>query len=97
MAAARLVVPVEGWPSPGPFLLEAATKTHSSTWTVIGGMMVQIHARLSGIEPPRTTIDVDLLLDLMTRHTSVQTSSTSYGPQGPEMSEAQTRIVGTKE
>jgi hypothetical protein len=39
--------------------------------------MVQAHALLSGITPPRTTTDVDLLLDVLSHRTSAHTVVTA--------------------
>jgi len=57
-------------------------------WTVVGGMMVQIHAMLAGIPLIRVTNDVDLLLDLMTSKASVtqiaaDLTSLGFTPQEP--------------
>jgi len=73
MSAPELVIPTEGWPPPWPLLLEVAEFTNRAAWTVVGGMMVQIHAELAGIPAIRTTVDVDLLLHLMTRNVTVGT------------------------
>jgi len=68
---AQLTIPAEGWPPPWPLLLEVAQSSQANTWTLVGGMMVQIHTRLAGTDPHRTTNDIDLLLDLMPRQASV--------------------------
>ena len=51
MSAPELVIPTAGWPPPWPLLLEVAESTDRSAWTIVGGMMVQIHAELADIPP----------------------------------------------
>lgn len=43
-----------------------------SDWVLVGGLMVQLHARRASIPPPRATKDVDLIAD-------VQTNQGSFG------------------
>jgi len=62
-------------------------------WTLVGGMMVHIHARLAGLPPARVTNDVDLLLDLMAGKASVTSvaadlTSLGFSPQEPGWPEA---------
>ena len=40
-------------------------------WVLVGGLMVQLHARRAGIPPPRATKDVDLVVDVAANHSSV--------------------------
>jgi len=88
MTLNQLSIPSEGWPQPWPLLLEVADACTDGIWSVVGGTMVQIHAELAGIEPPRVTADVDLLLDLMSRGTSFggiasQLERLGFGPDQP--------------
>jgi len=46
-----------------------------SDWVLVGGLMVQLHARRASIPPPRATKDVDLIAD-------VQTNRSSFGSIG---------------
>jgi len=38
--------------------------TDTDDWVLVGGLMVQLHARRAGIPPPRATKDVDLVVDV---------------------------------
>ena len=49
---------------PWPAIFDVATATDTSTWVLVGGLMTQVHARNSGITPPRMTRDVDLVVDV---------------------------------
>ncbi len=61
-----LALPPGGWTSPWPQVLELAEHLTPGSWTLVGGLMVHLHALRAGILPPRTTVDVDLLLHLET-------------------------------
>lgn len=58
--------PAGGWGHPWPQCLELAREIPSTMWTLIGGLMVQLHAANSGKEITRPTEDVDLLLHVET-------------------------------
>lgn len=45
-------------------LLDIAEAVAPASWVLVGGLMVQVHAGLAGVES-RVTRDVDLLIDLM--------------------------------
>lgn len=53
------------------FELTAATRTEG--WVLVGGLMVQLHARRAGIPEPRATKDVDLLVDVVSEKESAST------------------------
>ena len=72
-----LIAPEGGWPIPWPLLFDVAEATPAHSWVLVGGMMVQAHAMLANIAPPRTTTDVDLLLDILSNRTSAQTVVTA--------------------
>jgi len=93
MTAPELVIPTEGWPPPWPLLLEVAEFTDRTAWTIVGGMMVQIHAELADVLPIRATVDIDLLLHLMTRNVPISAVVGSlqrigFTPQEPGWPEA---------
>lgn len=50
----------ETWES----IAELAQVVPTEQWAVIGGQMVAIHAGVAGIEPPRTTDDGDIVVDV---------------------------------
>lgn len=50
-----------GWPEPWPAVFELARQVGPAHGALIGGLMVQLHHRLHGVEPPRATRDIDAL------------------------------------
>lgn len=53
--------------SPWPSAFELARLLPRNSWTLVGGLMVKLHAELAGLPGPRTTVDVDSVLHLETR------------------------------
>lgn len=62
----RIVAPGEGKLPPWPLVAEFADHVPSSNWTLIGGVMVQIHALRSSLQIVRPTDDVDAIVHLET-------------------------------
>lgn len=60
---------------PWTTVFEVARAIDISDWVLVGGLMVQLHARRASIPPPRATKDLDLIAD-------VQTNSSSFGSIG---------------
>jgi hypothetical protein len=58
------------WPSS----FELARLLPRSSWTLVGGLMVKLHAAVAGLPAPRTTVDVDSAL-----HLETQAISFAYG------------------
>ncbi|BDZ63530.1 hypothetical protein [Agromyces mangrovi Wang et al. 2018] len=57
----------EAWEEPPwPTAFELARLLPSSSWTLIGGLMVKLHAALAGLPSSRSTVDVDSALHLET-------------------------------
>lgn len=54
--------PAGGWTRPWPNVLELARVLRPGSWTLVGGLMAQVHAMSHGIEAMRPTVDIDLLL-----------------------------------
>lgn len=52
---------------PWPSAFELARLLPHSSWTLVGGLMVKLHAELAELPAPRTTVDVDSALHLETR------------------------------
>ena len=52
---------------PWPSAFELARLLPRSSWTLVGGLMVKLHADLASLPAPRTTVDVDSALHLETR------------------------------
>jgi hypothetical protein len=64
--ALRPHAPAGGWAAPWPDVAELAAAVPSDAWTLIGGLMVQLHAVAAGLPVVRPTNDVDVLLHLET-------------------------------
>ena len=45
---------------PWSTVFDVIEATDTSDWVLVGGLMVQLHARRAGIPPPRVTKDLDL-------------------------------------
>lgn len=60
----RVQAPPGGWPDPWPNVVEIASALPRRDWTLVGGLMVQLHAVHKGITAVRPTRDVDLLVHL---------------------------------
>ncbi|SDX57967.1 hypothetical protein SAMN05660209_00757 [Geodermatophilus africanus] len=62
----RPPTPVGGWGRPWPDVAELAAVVPHEAWTLIGGLMVQLHAVAAGLPVVRPTNDVDVLLHVET-------------------------------
>lgn len=51
-------------------LRELIRTLEPATWTLVGGLMVQLHGLLANLPPSRATNDIDLVLHLETGATS---------------------------
>jgi len=58
---------------PWSTLFELAAATRTEGWVLVGGLMVQLHARWAGIPEPRVTKDVDLIVDMVSEKESAST------------------------
>ncbi|MCW4466313.1 hypothetical protein OK351_12475 [Glutamicibacter sp. MNS18] len=61
-----VTIPPAGWAAPWPQCLELAQALDSSKWTLIGGLMVQLHAVVANLPMIRPTTDVDVVLHVET-------------------------------
>ena len=70
MASGRPVwdipVPPGGWGTPWPQCVELARALPSTQWTLVGGLMVQLHSAAAGLAASRPTADVDIVLHVET-------------------------------
>jgi hypothetical protein len=67
---------------PWTTVFEVAGAIDVSDWVLVGGLMVQLHARRASIPLPRATKDVDLIADVQTNRSSfgsIGTALTSIG------------------
>jgi len=56
--------PAGGWPPPWPQVIEIVQAIPHTQWTLVGGLMVQLHAAYAGLRLTRTTRDVDMVLHI---------------------------------
>lgn len=59
-------VPPGGWGAPWPQCVELARALPSTQWTLVGGLMVQLHSAAAGLAVSRPTADVDIVLHIET-------------------------------
>lgn len=62
----EIPTPPGGWFKPWPQCAELARSIPSEQWTLVGGLMVQLHGIRAGLQIMRPTHDVDLLLHIET-------------------------------
>lgn len=58
--------PIGGWPQPWPNVAEIEQAFPHTNWTLVGGLMTQLHAIHKGIDALRATNDVDMVLHVET-------------------------------
>ena len=59
-------LPPGGWGHPWPQCIELANTLPPNQWTLVGGLMVQLHAAVAGLNVSRPTTDVDMVLHVET-------------------------------
>lgn len=65
-----------GWPTPWPNVAELSSVLPSHMWTLVGGLMIQLHTVRHGLGVVRPTNDVDIVLHVETsRGVPAQTAS----------------------
>ncbi len=62
----QVPTPSGGWQAPWPNVAEIADELPPRHWTLVGGLMTQLHAIQQGIETVRPTTDVDMVLHVET-------------------------------
>ncbi|WP_231963508.1 hypothetical protein [Mycobacterium adipatum] len=62
----KISAPPGGWPPPWPQLVEIVQTIPHTQWTLVGGLMVQLHAVHAGLALTRPTRDVDMILHIET-------------------------------
>ena len=78
---------------PWSTVFEVVGATDAETWVLVGGLMVQLHARRSGVPPPRPTKDVDVVIDVVSKKTTAgsiaaQLSAIGFEPVIPRTKSA---------
>lgn len=66
-----VATPAGGWGPPWPQCIELAMNLPTQHWTLVGGLMVQLHSARAGLAITRPTADVDIVLHLETPATTV--------------------------
>lgn len=61
-----IVMPAGGWGPPWPQAIELVEVISGDRWTLIGGLMVQLHVAHAGLAIQRATTDVDMILHIET-------------------------------
>jgi hypothetical protein len=67
----HVTAPPDGWAPPWPLVVEVAAALPVGSWILVGGLMVQLHARAAGVVEVRPTHDVDAFVDVMAADVSV--------------------------
>lgn len=62
----EIAEPPGGWAPPWPQVVEIVRLIPHTQWTLVGGIMVQLHAVHSGMQITRPTRDVDMVLHIET-------------------------------
>lgn len=65
--AIDVAAPPGGWPTPWPNIAELSDALPAGTWTLVGGLMTQLHTIHHGLGIVRPTNDVDIVLHIETR------------------------------
>lgn len=61
-----IAMPAGGWGPPWPQAVELVELIPGDRWTLIGGLMVQLHVAHAGLAIQRATTDVDMVLHIET-------------------------------
>lgn len=61
-----VATPAGGWGAPWPNVAEIETALPHDKWTLVGGLMAQLHGIHAGIDAVRPTNDVDIVLHVET-------------------------------
>lgn len=83
--------PPGGWASPWPQCIELAAAIPREQWTLVGGLMVQLHAAAAGLPLTRPTSDVDIVLHIETGATTARKMEHALGELGYEVEPSLTR------
>lgn len=84
----RVKTPVGGWPYPWPNVEELARELPPDRWTLIGGLMTQMHAIHRGVNAVRPTNDVDIVLHIETARGTPNVAATVLESLGYRIQES---------
>lgn len=82
MTSLPVTAPAGGWAPPWPVVIEIAAVLPAGSWVLVGGLMVQLHARAAGVEEVRPTDDVDALVDVMATGVSMAAIAAALEARG---------------
>ena len=77
--------PAGGWGDPWPNVAEIARVLPTNRWTLIGGLMTQLHAIHHGVDAVRPTNDVDIALHIETARGTPNTTANALESLGYEL------------
>lgn len=77
--------PAGGWGDPWPNVAEIARVLPTNRWTLIGGLMTQLHAIDHGVDAVRPTNDVDIALHIETARGTPNTTANALESLGYEL------------
>ena len=81
-AVVDVPTPPGGWLHPWPNVGQIAVHVGPEDWTLVGGLMVALHAAARGIGLPHTTVDVDMVIHVETARGRVARIRTVLGELG---------------
>lgn len=77
-----------GWPDPWPNVAEIAAVLPTDRWTLVGGLMTQLHSIHHGLGIVRPTNDVDIVLHIETSRGVASETATALCSLGYELRSA---------
>jgi len=77
-----------GWPHPWPNVAEIAAVLPTDKWTLVGGLMTQLHSIHHGLGIVRPTNDVDIVLHIETSRGVVAETASALRSLGYELRSA---------
>lgn len=82
------MAPPGGWAPPWQQCIELARAIPSAEWTLVGGLMVQLHAVVAGVAFSRSTSDVDIVVHVETGATTLRSVERKLDDLGYVVSES---------
>ncbi|WP_202033244.1 hypothetical protein [Nocardioides sp. WS12] len=83
-----VAAPAGGWPDPWPNVAEIAAVLPTDKWTLVGGLMTQLHSIHHGLGIVRPTNDVDIVLHVETSRGVAAETATALRSLGYELRSA---------
>ncbi len=84
----EITAPTGGWPDPWPNVAEIAAVLPSDKWTLVGGLMTQLHSIHHGLGIVRPTNDVDIVLHIETTRGVADETATALRSLGYDLRSA---------